>query len=280
MTDRICTVAVDVGNSAVKLCVRRDDSAKKSGAAESSAELSDGCELNELSIPFTQSNWLSLALQWVSEQIGCQRSDWRIASVHQSAAKTLEDAVAGMQIESAAEVSLKFVSRHHVPMKVNVDQPDRLGIDRLLSAFGACNQLGGPLTVVDAGSAVTIDRVDGAGEFCGGAIMPGLRMQAESLAKGTDALPEIEWQTSVEDTGNCQSAAASNTVDAIRLGLITSVTAAIDRLAEDYAGSDSATKSKAQLVLTGGDAPTISPYVRHPHRVMPNLVCRGLLDLA
>ncbi|MGB7346577.1 MAG: type III pantothenate kinase [Pirellulaceae bacterium] len=265
MTERTCLVAVDVGNSAVKLCVRRDPHTQ-----------GDASDLIDCSVPIAQSDWQHQAIKWVRDHVGCSRSRWRIASVHKPAAKAFEQAIDAMRAQSGIDMTVNFVSRHDVPMKANVDQPDRLGIDRLLSAFGAANLFQAPVTVVDAGSAVTVDWVNADGEFCGGAIMPGLRMQAASLAKGTDALPEIDWQK-----WNYQPTAASNTIDAIRLGLMTGVSAAIDRLVLLYASQQtgSASPEMPQLVLTGGDSEAISPFVRSSHQVVPNLVCRGLLDL-
>ncbi len=258
-------VAVDVGNSAVKLCVRREDT--------SSTNASD---LIDFRVPIDQHDWPQTVIQWVRDHVGCRQSRWRIASVHRSAAKTLDDAISRSESDQESIAAVDFITRQDVPMKAMVDQPDRLGIDRLLSAFGAFQQINAPMTIVDAGSAVTIDWVNAKGEFCGGAILPGLRMQAAALAKGTDALPEIDWQS-----WNYHPQAASNTIDAIRLGLITGVTAAIDRLSLIYGAStvNSGVNSGVNLVLTGGDAEAISPFVEHAHTVVPNLVCRGLLDL-
>jgi type III pantothenate kinase len=274
VSEPTCVVAVDVGNSAAKLCVRRG----KIAPTEFGVSVSIGSK-----------NWQSQAIEWVREHAGCRKTHWRVASVNQSAAESLKAAVE-KDVQTAKQSSVDFVTRHDIPMAVLVDEPDRLGIDRLLSAYGA-KLLSGcgpqqhparPLVVVDAGSAVTIDWVDARGQFCGGAILPGLRMQADSLAKGTDALPEIDWQS-----WTCRSVPATNTVDAIRLGLISGISSSIDRLTKNYAkgeqgdanettGHDS---SSPQLILTGGDASLISPYVQYPHEVVPNLVCRGVLEL-
>ena len=228
-------------------------------------------------MPIAQSDWETDAYRWVADQVTCKSVRWRIASVHRSAASTLRRTINETGSTSGLESSVDFVSRHDIPLSVKVDLPDSLGIDRILSAYGALCQHDAPLVVVDAGSAVTVDWVNSDGEFCGGAILPGMRMQADSLARGTDALPEIDWQE-----WQYLPSAAGNTVDAIRLGVITNLTAAIDRLATIYASSrgvDEGQESNVRLVLTGGDAAAISPFVQYPHEVVPNLVCHGLLEL-
>ncbi|QDT13517.1 type III pantothenate kinase [Stieleria marina] len=276
MSERNCVVAVDVGNSAVKLCVRRGEEKKVGDAL---GDKSVAAELAQLSVPICENAWHLRATRWVRDQVRCEHSHWLIASVHQPAAQTLQHAIDAMSVDSDMQMTVASVSRRDVPMNVRVDQPDRLGVDRLLSAYGARNQFGSPVTVVDAGSAVTIDWVNDEGDFCGGAILPGLRMQANALAYGTDALPEIDWKVGGSQSENPATVAGTNTVDAIRLGLITAVTAAIDRLSVAYANSGAGSKAQSKLVLTGGDAATISPFVQQPHEVVPNLVCRGLLDL-
>ena len=255
MTRESCVVAVDVGNSAVKLCVRK---------ASSDDPI-------DLSIAITDPQWPQQAIGWVRQQLGCQRTHWRVASVHRGAADALESAID----DESNEDDFSKVSRHDVPMQVRVEQPDKLGIDRLLGCYAAANRFGAPLVVVDAGSAVTIDWVDEETTFRGGAILPGLRLQSKALAVGTDALPQIDWMDKTP-----VSVPATNTVAAIRLGVLSSVAGAIDSLTASYLShSSDETGKKPRLVMTGGDSSAISPYLRSEHQIAPNLVCRGLLDL-
>jgi type III pantothenate kinase len=159
-------------------------------------------------------------------------------------------------------------------MRPQVDYPDQLGIDRLLAAHAARQRFGKPLVVVDAGSAVTIDWVDSNGDFCGGAILPGLALQLAALANETDALPQIELRIA-----GPLGRPAKNTADAIRLGVVTGILATIERLADEFARVADLTSAESELILTGGDAPLIASHLGRPHRLAENLVCRGLLDL-
>lgn len=258
MNPSACIVAVDVGNTAVKLAVAQGDCVQ-------------GDCVQSHSIVIGQSRWECTAIDWVREKLGCRDTRWTIASVHRSAAERLIDAVT----EGNSDAQIQLIGYQDVPMPVRIDHPGRLGIDRLLSAYAARETWGGPLVVVDAGSAVTIDWVDGDGAFCGGAILPGLTLQARALATGTDALPQIQWDAPAPVT-----LPAKNTADAIFGGILVGLAACIDAMATRYRTVAGSQGSAAQLVLTGGDSAVLSPQLASPHHQINNLVCRGLLNLA
>ncbi|WP_404307851.1 type III pantothenate kinase [Neorhodopirellula lusitana] len=207
----------------------------------------------------------------------------RIASVNRAAAKVLES---GLRPVVGEKVQVRIISRHDIPLEVAVDQPDRVGIDRLVGAFGAARgnfhtagshdsdkdrDVALPLVVVDAGTTVTVDLVDADGVYLGGAIIPGLAMQTSALASGTDALPKLDWGTQCGDTANLDSP-GKNTSAAIRLGILSSVVGGIERLIRLYGGP-------AHLVVTGGDAGCIASALSVPCQVEPHLVCRTLTQL-
>jgi type III pantothenate kinase len=80
-----------------------------------------------------------------------------------------------------------------LPLKVEMEKPDHVGIDRLLDAVAANHRrpAGSPAVIVDAGSAITVDWVDGSGVFQGGAILPGMRLMIEALHQYTALLPRV-----------------------------------------------------------------------------------------
>lgn len=252
MSAHLCVVGVDVGNSAVKLAVQRD------------------ATVVDYAVEFAADGWHESVITWASEQLAGQSAEWRIASVHHAATEQLELAIR----RSDLDASIRLVTRHDVPMRVDVDHPDRVGIDRVLSAFAARSRHDSPAVVIDAGSAVTVDWVNEEGDFCGGAILPGIGLQARALASGTDKLPAIEWSSEDEI-----QLPAKNTADAIRSGILAGIAAGVDGLIERYRQSSSVEIGQSQVVLTGGDGPRISRHLRHLHTIRPNLVCRGLLDL-
>jgi type III pantothenate kinase len=158
-----------------------------------------------------------------------------------------------------------------LPIKVDVDVPERVGIDRLLSAVGAAcrTNVGCASAIVSAGTAVTIDLVDGTSAFRGGVILPGFRMMARSLHEQTALLPLIE---------NAQEAAAAparNTESAIRAGLSSAISGAVDRVVEQYRWME----PELKVIVTGGDAEHIQPRYCKPI-VQPILALLGLTVVA
>lgn len=244
-------IAVDIGNSAIKLALNTAET------------------FHEYSLSLNENDWQIAAIQWAQTQNDEQELLWQIASVHPKAAEMFTGHL--RSICPAANVNL--VTWRDIPMEPKVDEPDRLGIDRLICAYATTLHCAPPVIIVDAGSAITVDLVTRDGEFQGGAIVPGLGMQFASLAEGTASLPLL-------NTRNRQPHyPAKNTSDAIFSGVLTAAAAAIDRLITEYCNQVDIDSEIVPIVLTGGDAPIVSPYLRHNHERIDNLVCRGLLHL-
>src|SRR5208283_137461 len=111
-----------------------------------------------------------------------------ICSVVPKVSKTLEDML-------KKSVPVDIIGRDIlVPIKNRYKDPKQVGQDRLVGAYGAMKIYGRPLIVVDLGTAITFDVVSSHGEYLGGAIVPGIRLSAESLFLKTALLPKIEIQ--------------------------------------------------------------------------------------
>lgn len=133
-----------------------------------------------------------------------------------------------------------------VPLPIDVEMPEKVGIDRLLAAFAAKCQTGpaAAAAIVSAGTAVTVDLVDQRGVFRGGTILPGFRLMAQSLNQFTAQLPFVtEWEPACEPPGR-------DTVDAIRAGIHGAISGGVDRILDLYRRQ----ASKLHVFLTGGDA--------------------------
>ncbi len=145
------------------------------------------------------------------------------------------------------------------------EDPQRLGVDRWLALIAVQNAGMTPALVLDCGTAVTLDAIDGAGNHLGGLIVPGLRMMYDSLFAGTriPVLPFKEHQAILgRDTDECISGGA--------LQAIAGMTERVcDRL---HRGRD----MQPQIVLTGSDARKIGGQLESPHRYEPGLVLQGL----
>lgn len=280
-----CVVAVDIGNSAVKISWRSLSSGKPGSDT-----------IRKTAIPYTRELWTRESTDMLQDLFGDLPVQWRVASVNTTRIKQLRQAITDHRPSDHVWV----ISHRDVPMPSLVDEPDRLGIDRLVGAWAASSRHDGPLAVVDAGSAVTVDWINADGAFAGGAILPGLALQTSSLGSGTDALPEVDW-----DIRERFAVPATNTADAIRLGILGGVAGAIDRLVDWYraekvissigSGTTVATDAKAvglatqtdfmsnkngiAIVITGGDAHAICPHLKNRYDHAANLVCEGVMDL-
>jgi type III pantothenate kinase len=155
-----------------------------------------------------------------------------------------------------------------------------VGQDRLFDAAGAVAMQIVPAVVVDAGTAITVDRIDpppapptsGAGGepvFAGGAIAPGLRLAFGALHRETALLPLV--QTQVPGRAAAVAALGTDTEAAIRSGVIRGTAGLIDRLVEEVGAA-----GKPPVLLTGGDAPALLPYLRCAPRLEPDLTLRGI----
>ncbi|MBM2834632.1 MAG: Pantothenate kinase [Candidatus Brocadiaceae bacterium] len=78
-----------------------------------------------------------------------------------------------------------------IPMAVLTDQPDRVGVDRLVNALAAFERTKSWTIVVDAGTAITVDVINDGGAFMGGIIAPGMGISSKALHHYTALLPEI-----------------------------------------------------------------------------------------
>ena len=77
-------------------------------------------------------------------------------------------------------------------IKIITDNPREIGADRIVDAVGAYEKYGGPILVLDFGTATTYDLVSADGSFKAGITAPGVRISAQALWTGTAKLPEIE----------------------------------------------------------------------------------------
>jgi type III pantothenate kinase len=117
--------------------------------------------------------------------------------------------------------------------------PETVGADRLAQASAAWARTEGPCVVVSMGTAITIDVVNGRGEFSGGLIAPGLRLMARALHEHTALLPEVE-------PARMKSPVGRHTREAIQAGIWFAAEGLIHA---------ALAHSRGRVFGTGGDAP-------------------------
>lgn len=98
-------------------------------------------------------------------------------------------------------------------IKLNVPNPREIGADRIVDAVGAYDVYGGPVIVIDFGTATTYDLIGPDGEFLAGITAPGIRISAKALWEDTAKLPEIEIKKP-------DSILAKETISSMQAGLV------------------------------------------------------------
>jgi len=160
-----------------------------------------------------------------------------------------------------------------LPIRLNVDEPQRVGLDRLFGAVAAKAMVPGgtPAITVDVGTAVTVNLIDADGVFQGGAIFPGPRLMARALHDFTAKLPVIDLTEPVQDLWG----PGKNTADAIRLGIDAALGAGVAQLVDLFVDH-----CQVPLVfVTGGGGHLISgyPFERAAGvRQIPTLTLEGI----
>lgn len=150
-----------------------------------------------------------------------------------------------------------------------------LGIDRALAALGAGDKYGYPCLVIDLGTALTLTGIDPEKNFFGGAILPGLRLQFQSLSQ-TAALPEVILPEQLPLLW------ANTTQSAIESGILYTTLAGLHYFIQDWL----TLFPETTIVLTGGDSPIIYPHLLQlfpqftsQSKLEPDLIFWGMRSL-
>jgi len=196
----------------------------------------------------------------------------RVVSLWPADARVVACSVAGAAVEAAIEGALagRGFRAHWVRSEAfahgvcnGYEQPERLGADRWAALIGAHSKVPGACLVVCAGTATTVDWLDGKGNFRGGFILPGVNLMLAALARNTAQLPHAVGEFRAEPR---------NTMDAIVSGCLSAQAGAIERM---YARVSA--EEKAGCLLTGGAASRIAPCLGIPWVMEETLVLDGLL---
>ncbi len=253
MSKQAPLIAVDVGNSAVKIGLFEADSFQ-------GVELPEPIEVLHLPAPLTAHSTSVL-------EPFCRNPDARfvICSVNQvNRTKLME------WLEHAfPNASLNEVSHATLPLELAVDSPDRVGVDRLAAAFAASRlrTQGQGVIVIDLGSAITVDVVDEEGVFRGGAILTGMRISSGALSDRAEQLPSVELPD------QSPPVVGTDTVAAMQAGVFWGAVGAVREISRRAA----ATLSTPPLfVVSGGDAQRVVAHLGEEFLCVPHLVLKGL----
>jgi type III pantothenate kinase len=151
-------------------------------------------------------------------------------------------------------------------INIHCDTPSSVGADLICACVAAHHLYGDPSLIVDMGTATKMMVVNRKATFIGVSIMPGVHMGLGALIRETAQLPQISLATP-------PAAAAKNTIDSMRSGVLfghaAMVDGMIDRICEELS-------EQLPVLATGGYADSILPHCRHAVTYDATLVLKGL----
>lgn len=151
-------------------------------------------------------------------------------------------------------------------LRIKFEPPSDLSGDRIANAVaGYYLYGGGPMIVIDFGTATTFDVVSAKGEYLGGALTPGIRLSAEVLAERTSRIPRV-------DLIEPPSVVGKSTAQALQSGLVYGHVELLDGMVERIKRE----VGHAKVIATGDYAKLLSRLSRRIERVVPHLTLEGL----
>jgi type III pantothenate kinase len=199
------------------------------------------------SLPEDPEAWEQQRAEWFPPETGPLR--WVLASVQPERGERLKD-----WCRQRGDEVVVLSRASQLPLTVGLAEPDKAGIDRLLNAVSARSQLlgGQPAILVGVGSAVTVDWLDEAHVFRGGAIFPGLGLMARALHEHTALLPRVTVLQPLPPLPG------SGTIPAMQAGIFWAVAGGIAMISRNYCDQSS---TPPRLFVTGGDGEFVLKYL-------------------
>jgi type III pantothenate kinase len=241
-------LAIDIGNTTIGFAVMH-----KAGNIVSMAVVDTDAKVNKIKAVVAK----ILKAQVIDRVVIC--------SVVPKATKTLEDIFKKV-------VPVDVIGRDiMVPVKNRYKNPKQVGQDRLVGAYGAMKIYGHPLIVVDLGTAITFDVISVQGDYLGGAIVPGIRLSAESLFLKTALLPHIEIKAPRHIIGRTTQ---ESILSGLFYGYGSLCRGFIDLISHEL-------KAKPKVVMTGGHTHLMKKFVSPKIRIIDeDLVFKGIYFLS
>ena len=154
-------------------------------------------------------------------------------------------------------------------VKVKLPNPEEVGADRLVNAVAAHKKYGGPMVIIDFGTATTFDVIDSDGDYHGGVIAPGVNLSVEALSMAAAKLPRVAVEKPDKVIGN-------STISAIQSGIfygyLSMIEGMVERITEEYGGP-------MKVLATGGLAPLFNEASNIIEYVDQELTTYGLFEI-
>lgn len=159
-------------------------------------------------------------------------------------------------------------------LEVKLANPGEVGADRLVNAVAAQKKYGGPMVIIDFGTATTFDVIDDQGNYCGGIISPGVNLSVEALHMAAAKLPRVAVEKPNQVIG-------TGTVSAIQSGIfwgyVGLVEGVVRRIKQEFMTSNP--NEGMKVLATGGLAPLFRDEVAEIEIVDQELTTYGLFEI-
>jgi type III pantothenate kinase len=154
-------------------------------------------------------------------------------------------------------------------LDIRIDKPREAGADRLVNAIGGYITYGGPLLIIDSGTATTFDVVAADGGYEGGAIAPGINLSLQALHAAAAKLPRVAIEKPARKIGK-------DTVSAMQSGIFWGYVGLIEYL---IAAIEAEYGQKMSVIATGGVASLFEGATEKIDHFDHDLTLRGLLEI-
>ncbi|MDW3196243.1 MAG: type III pantothenate kinase [Cytophagales bacterium] len=155
-----------------------------------------------------------------------------------------------------------------LPIQLNYDTPETLGMDRLAAAVGGYTEFPGErVLIMDLGTCNTYDIIDHQGTFHGGIISPGYNMRMRSMHEMTGRLPDISMDQFSSTNFPGKSTRECMYLGA-REGMAMEINGFIDQFKKEF--------DLSRVIVTGGSASSFESFIKPPIFVRPEIVLVGL----
>ena len=158
----------------------------------------------------------------------------------------------------------------HFGMKIATENPAEVGADRIVNAVAAWDRFKEPLIVIDFGTAITFDCVNGEPAYVGGTIHPGIGISLDALATRTAKLPRLDIDVTPDHP------IGTTTVKAIHSGMLYGFGGLVDRMVQVLSKQLTPDQERAKTIATGGMATLIKPYSQTIDEIDEELTLTGL----
>ncbi|MCK5578479.1 MAG: type III pantothenate kinase [Planctomycetes bacterium] len=162
---------------------------------------------------------------------------------------------------------LRFHHDFKAPCPILVNEPKKVGVDRILNALAAYEKTQRATVVIDFGTAITFDVVSDRGEFLGGAIAPGLDLMTRSLHQNCSLLPLIKPKPVSQVIGKNTAAAMQAGLYFGTIGLVNQI---LDRITQEF-------KKTPAIIATGSNAFLFKSALPKIKKIIPTLTLEGLI---